>query len=393
MDNRTAIQQVKHVRSLLETQIERIKAVLPQHMTPERMLRIGQSAMSKNPKLLECTDVSIVASVIMASELGLEPNTPLQHCFIIPYRTWNPTLRAKVMEATLQIGYQGLAELYRRSGTNRSVFAEILYENDTWSEEFAPEIKLTFSRAKGEPGAMIGYVAVLYEDGRAVYWCKRTPAQIREHAERFSPSYYKFDRDNDRREIDPKGLYHSHPDAYGLKTVLKMACKYAPKSIEDVRLMTAINLDDANGRVALAPDGAIDVNFAAAEAPAEAATSLDTLADSLAAAQEPAGDAQAADPGPDHPEAETEPPAPAEDAPWEEEEPPAPPAPAPPVNPTHAEAERSEWLAAVQHEMERLDLTPAARAQAMRDAGMTSTRLEKATQAQLSGMLDALRAR
>lgn len=254
--------RINTVKQLMAGQLDRIKAVLPTHMTPERMLRVAQTATTKNPKLLECSDVSLVASFVMCSELGLEPNTPLGYAHIIPYNNWNKTLRQKVMEATVQIGYQGLMELVRRSGPNRYVYPEIIHEKDEFSVSLGLHRDLKHVPAQGDRGPVIGYYAVLEMEGAPPAFSHMTCEQVNAHAERYSPSYYKYrENKNDALEIDPNGLYHRDPDAYGLKTVIKKVCKYAPKSIEDNSLVRAISLDEARGRVTIDKQGAVDVNF------------------------------------------------------------------------------------------------------------------------------------
>lgn len=254
--------RIKTVKQLMAGQMDRIKAVLPAHMTPERMLRVVQTAVTKNPRLLECTDVSLVACFVMCSELGLEPNTPLGYAHIIPYNNWNRTLRQKIMEATVQIGYQGLMELVRRSGPNRYVYPEIIHERDEFSVSLGLHRDLKHVPAQGDRGPVVGYYAVLEMEGAPPAFSHMTCEQVRAHAERYSPSYYKYrENKNDPLEIDPSGLYHRDPDAYGLKTVIKRVCKYAPKSIEDNSLARAISLDEARGRVTIDKQGAVDVNF------------------------------------------------------------------------------------------------------------------------------------
>src|SRR6185437_2021004 len=98
---------------LFEQRKESIKALLPKHLTPERMLKIALSTTARTPALLACTPQSIVLAVMQAAELGLEPGGLLGESYLVPYGS----------EAKLIVGYRGLVALARRSGTLASIEA------------------------------------------------------------------------------------------------------------------------------------------------------------------------------------------------------------------------------------------------------------------------------
>ena len=262
-----AVARVATMKNLIMGQKDRIAAILPKHITPERMLRVMQNAISKNPKLLECTDTSIVAAIVVASELGLEPNTPLQHCFIIPYSNWNKERKEAVMEATLQIGYPGLMLLAENSGRIKAIYPpETVHENDDFRIERGMNPKIHHVDAKGARGPVTGFYVVAQLQSSMCVFDYMSADEVQAHAEKFSKSYYKFQSKQDRqagkaREIDPEGFYHKHPVAYGKKTVIRRICKYLPKSIED-KLTRALSVEEASGRLTFDPKtGAVDVNF------------------------------------------------------------------------------------------------------------------------------------
>lgn len=125
------------VKDVLERAMPEIRNALPKHMTPERMIRIAFSAISRNPTLLKCTPMSLAKAVIEASELGLEPSGILGHAYLVPYQN----RQNGQTEAQLQIGYRGFIELAGRSGRIRSINAEVVYEGDEFeflrgTEEF-----------------------------------------------------------------------------------------------------------------------------------------------------------------------------------------------------------------------------------------------------------------
>src|SRR5436190_12140398 len=99
-------EQAQTAWTLLQEMKPAIAAVLPKHLTPERMAMIAFTAMRRTPKLMLCTKESIIGAIMTAAMLGLEPSGPLGHGALIPYGT----------ECQFQPMYQGLLDLARRSG-------------------------------------------------------------------------------------------------------------------------------------------------------------------------------------------------------------------------------------------------------------------------------------
>ena len=79
-----------------------IKRALPSVITPERFTRMALSAINNTPKLAECTQMSFLAALMNAAQLGLEPNTPLGQAYLIPFQNKG------VLECQFQLGYKGL---------------------------------------------------------------------------------------------------------------------------------------------------------------------------------------------------------------------------------------------------------------------------------------------
>jgi recombination protein RecT len=96
-----------------------IEKALPKHMNPDRLLRIMTTEMRKNPELAQCEPMSLLGSMMLSAQLGLEPG-PLGHCYLIPFK----------QECQFIIGYKGMIDLARRSGDVSVIFAETVYEND-----------------------------------------------------------------------------------------------------------------------------------------------------------------------------------------------------------------------------------------------------------------------
>jgi len=53
---------------------QQVALALPQHMTPDRFARVALTALTKTPKLLDCTRESLLRCLMDCSQLGLEPD-------------------------------------------------------------------------------------------------------------------------------------------------------------------------------------------------------------------------------------------------------------------------------------------------------------------------------
>lgn len=151
----TAIAQIKEVRSLLtqDAMQQQFAAALPKHLTTERFCRVAITALSKTPKLQECTQASFFKCLLDLAAMGLEPDGRRAH--LIPYGK----------EATLVIDYKGLVELVRRSGDVVKIHADVVCENDTFEHSMG-EVKVhtyDLRKDRGEPYA--AYAQVTLRDG------------------------------------------------------------------------------------------------------------------------------------------------------------------------------------------------------------------------------------
>jgi recombination protein RecT len=113
-------------RDFLDKSEPALRAVATKHLQPERLIRIALAAISRNPQLLKCDRNSILQAVMAASQIGLEPNTPLQHAALVPY--WNT--QTTRYEAQFQPMYRGLIELAFRGGQVTQMRAVLVYDED-----------------------------------------------------------------------------------------------------------------------------------------------------------------------------------------------------------------------------------------------------------------------
>ena len=129
--------------------IAQMKAALPAHLDPKRLLRIARSEIAANPKLQAVDPSSFLNALIRAASLGLEPGL-LQQCYLIPYGK----------ECQLIVGYRGMLDLVRRSGEVRRFGAHVVHSGDEFNYALGLDERLVHKPAlteRGEPTHVYAY--------------------------------------------------------------------------------------------------------------------------------------------------------------------------------------------------------------------------------------------
>src|SRR5687768_6563763 len=105
MSNLTVYEKPGDLLAFLQKSKGAVEMALPKHLNADRMMRLALTCFSTNPALRKCSGQSILASVVVASQLGLEPGIAGQ-AYLIPYGN----------TCTLVPGWQGLVSLLNNSG-------------------------------------------------------------------------------------------------------------------------------------------------------------------------------------------------------------------------------------------------------------------------------------
>lgn len=220
-------------QNMLKAYLEKMKpamaAVLPKHVTPDRITKVVLSATSRQPKLLECTIESIARAVMQASELGLEIGGLLGEAYLVPYN--NKVNGQWRKEAQCIPGYKGLLKLARQSGQLVSLCANLVYADDEFTADIATaEVshKLNAQRFMGDRGEFVGAYAyaVLKDGGRVLEPMSRQ----------------QIDLVRARSKSKDNGPWVTDYEQMARKTVIRRICNYLPLSPE---LQRALEHDDA----------------------------------------------------------------------------------------------------------------------------------------------------
>lgn len=220
-----------NVKAFFESQKAAVAAVLPKHVSPDRMLRIALGALRTTPKLMNCSVESLMGAVVHCSQLGLEPNTPLGHAYLIPFEN----RKRGVTEVQIVLGYKGLVDLARRSGQIVSISAHEVCENDEFEFVYGLDEKLNHKPAMKSRGDVVAFYAVAKLVGGGHAFEVMSAEQV--NAIRDASQNYKFARDKGST------VWGAHYVEMGRKTVLRRLVKYLPVSVE---LAQAARLDEVS---------------------------------------------------------------------------------------------------------------------------------------------------
>lgn len=219
---------IGNVKAFFESQKATLAAVLPNHISPDRMLKIALGALRTTPKLMQASTGALFGAIVECAQLGLEPNTPLGHAYLIPFEN----KRKGITEVQIIFGYKGLIDLARRSGQIVSIAAHEVRENDVFEYEYGLEEKLVHKPAMSHRGEVIAFYAVAKMVGGGYAFEVMSKEEV--NAIRDASQNYKFARDK------ASTVWGQHYVEMGRKTVLRRLFKYLPVSIE---LATAAAMD------------------------------------------------------------------------------------------------------------------------------------------------------
>ena len=122
----------KMIERVIKKNWSKMEAVMPKHLSSERLMQLTISAVNKTPKLLECDLATLLSCVMRCSALGLEPSAVdgLGYAYILPYKN-----KGK-MEATFILGYKGMIKLAYMGGEVTSIEARAVHEGDVFDYRF-----------------------------------------------------------------------------------------------------------------------------------------------------------------------------------------------------------------------------------------------------------------
>lgn len=254
----SAATKQQNLKELFEKSKGAIAAVLPKHVTADRLMKIALSLTSKDGNLLACNQMSVLRCVVGAASVGLEVGGLLGEAYLVPFKG----------ECTLIIGYKGLIKLARQSGEIKSIRARVVYKADEFQVEYGLRETITHkpnleSQDLKDEDIVAVYAIAEYKDGEPQFEVM-TRAQV--------------DKIRGRSASANSGPWVTDYAEMAKKTVIRRLSKVMPLSPEKAQAYTqAIAHENASDNGEKSP--IIDVPFmgdeeSVSEAPKDRVASL-----------------------------------------------------------------------------------------------------------------------
>lgn len=214
--------KITTVGEFFEHRRDQIAAVLPKHITIDRMIGI-MNFLVKQPQIAECSQGSLIAAVIQTCQLGLEPGQ-LGHVYYVPFN--NKGRR----EVQFILGYKGIIELLNKAGKSAILATECVYENDHFRYQLGLNPVLEHTPAAKDRGSFIGVYCVaknlIANEKLFLYMPQDEIEKIRKASKAANSQY------------SPWNTWY---ESMAKKTVIRQITKLLPLSIED---QSRINTDE-----------------------------------------------------------------------------------------------------------------------------------------------------
>jgi recombination protein RecT len=230
---------VKEIHGFLDrADVKReLQKALPKHMTPDRLVRLAATMIQKSPKLKLCTPLSLLACVVECAQLGLEPDNVLGEIYLVPFKN----------TATVIVGYKGFVKLITNVGDVYKITSHVVRKGEKFTVTYGTREEIEHvpkdHGVEKDDATWIGVYAIAhFRDGH-------TTAHYLERAEVFRR------RSRSRAFTDKKtdSPWFTDPESMWMKTAIRAAAAWMPKSAEDKRLTRAIAIDDLGEAGLLTP--------------------------------------------------------------------------------------------------------------------------------------------
>ena len=235
--------QQNNITDLIKSQMPAIALVMngtserERKIKAERFARICLTAVRKNPKLMKCSQESFAAALMTCAQLNLEPNTPQELAYLIPYKD----------ECQFQIGYKGFLQLVYRSGIVSSFNADVVYRAEVENGMFeyrkgiTPTIthKVDLLHPEAREGELIAAYAACTLKGGGEGMLRLVDKKDIERAQKTSASLAA------NKKYGKDSPWISSPEAMWMKTAIKRLAAWLPQT---EMLAMAVDLDDKSER-------------------------------------------------------------------------------------------------------------------------------------------------
>jgi recombination protein RecT len=193
-----------------------IAAAIRTEVSPKTVARITISNMLRNPKLMSCTQQSVLQAVMTACALGLEPDGVSGQAYLVPYKD----------VCTLVPGYRGLIQLAYRSGEVLSIQALNVYANEKFERHVGAVPPIVHApKSPDSRGEYVGsYAVATIKGGGCVaefMWAQEIEA-IRQRSKAKDNGPWVTDTDEMRRKTVVRRLFKYIPSSPTMRQAVAM---------------------------------------------------------------------------------------------------------------------------------------------------------------------------
>jgi recombination protein RecT len=226
------------VKAQMEKLAPSLRLVATKVLTPEKITKIVTAAISRQPMLLQAfrdSPHSILRCAFAATQLGLDPDSPLGQCYMVPFRNGK---NGGKYEAQFIIGYRGLIDLARRSGNIVSIRSRVVHERDEFRIAYGLREELHHVPHEGPDAGEL----------RAVY----AVAELKDGGIQYEVMYrHEIDAIKKRSKASQYGPWVTDYAEMARKTVVRRLCKYLPMSVDLARAVEHESSQDSGAISAL----------------------------------------------------------------------------------------------------------------------------------------------
>lgn len=206
----------------LESKRDQLAAVMPQSIDADRFLNLVLNECRANPKLLQCSQRSLIGALLNCAATGLYPG-PFGHACLVPFRNKG------TLEAQFIAEYKGLIYLMCQSGNVSKIMAAVVYENDLkkpgkFEYEYGDNQRLEhipiLVGERGKP--LVTYSHVTMTDGSTSFVVMR------------EDEIQKIKKIS-KAKLEPGKPWYDHEDEMRKKTVIRRHSKLIPLDPEIAR--------------------------------------------------------------------------------------------------------------------------------------------------------------
>lgn len=242
----------KSLKDLIESSAKELGRALPEHMRPERIVRIALTCIRQTPELAKCTPESFLGALFTAAQLGVEPIAG--RAYLLPFNnakkkpdwTWHT-----VKECQFVMGYKGLVDLFYRHEKAVNLEWGIVREGDAFDFEKGTNSFLHHRPNKLKDAPVVGYWVMANLQGGGKPFHYMTEAECLEHGMKHSKAWDK--KNECFRDSSP---WLKEKDSMCLKTVLVQLMKILPISVE---LQQAVEADESARDIRPGIDNVLDI--------------------------------------------------------------------------------------------------------------------------------------